>query len=100
MPFCSLNGKNDVMRLFDFVTHMFCVCVLWCFVRRALSPSSEGQGLVNESKNSLGIPNVNWFFQRGEKKLFAPCHLVTGKRFCFAGCHHSGEVIKIDLTGI
>jgi hypothetical protein len=45
---------------------MFCV-VLW-FVRRPLSPSIEGQGLVNESKIMFRGCFVNWFFQRGKKK--------------------------------
>jgi hypothetical protein len=80
---------------------LFSICVLWCFVRRPLSPSFEEQSLSNESKNSLGFPVVKCFFDAGKKKDFAPCHLVTGSGFCDGlaeGCH-SGEGIKTSQRG-
>ena len=57
------NSRDALMILPEsgaelFLCHVF--CVVFCVgVRRALSPSSEGQRLANESKNSGGRLFVN-----------------------------------------
>ncbi len=61
------------------------------FVRRPLSPSFEEQILSNESKNSLGITHVNWFFQNSSRKFSGDDS--TGKDgLRFAPCHHRERV--------
>ena len=79
MPFGPRDGEDDVMGLFDFVTHVCGVFyVVFVFVRRPLSPSNEGQSLSNENEFIRGSLFVKCFFDAGKKKDSAPCHLVTG----------------------
>jgi hypothetical protein len=76
------------------MTHCVFFYVVFVFVRRPLSPSIEGQGLVNESKNSGGRLFVNWFFQRGKKKDSALCHLVRGNAFVLGSVTMAGRERK------
>jgi hypothetical protein len=84
MPFGSRDGEDDVMGLFDFMTHgvLFSMCVFGFSHSASCHPIGARFGLM-KVKIAWEILSSSVFLCPNEKKISAPCHLVRLLLFCF-----------------